>query len=73
MLYDAHIVLDGGTDSVTQHFARRHIALVGGRVQLNGVPIFMHGVLYQGYWPESLLTAPTPRAMEEDLRAIKAA
>eukprot|EP00434_Breviolum_minutum_P020963 symbB.v1.2.018493.t1/scaffold1477.1/size133841/7 len=32
----------------------------------------MHGVLYQGYWPESLLTPPDDGAIERDLRQIKA-
>ena len=72
-LYEAHLVLDGGADTVVQHFARRVVAREGDRVLLNGEPIFTHGVLYQGYWPESLLTPPSEQALREDLVAIKAA
>eukprot|EP00928_Gymnodinium_smaydae_P056707 TRINITY_DN40033_c0_g1_i1.p1 TRINITY_DN40033_c0_g1~~TRINITY_DN40033_c0_g1_i1.p1 ORF type:complete len:825 (-),score=133.42 TRINITY_DN40033_c0_g1_i1:40-2514(-) len=72
-LYNAQISLDDDTDVVTQHFAQRHVTVVDGLMHLNGVPIFMHGVLYQGYWPESLLTPPSHQALEEDVRAIKAA
>eukprot|EP00927_Polykrikos_kofoidii_P068779 TRINITY_DN64108_c0_g1_i1.p1 TRINITY_DN64108_c0_g1~~TRINITY_DN64108_c0_g1_i1.p1 ORF type:complete len:956 (+),score=108.42 TRINITY_DN64108_c0_g1_i1:168-2870(+) len=72
-LFEVRVILDDGIDIVTQHFARRHVAVVGGRIHLNGVPVFMHGVLYQGYWPESLLTPPSVDAVEQDVRAIKSA
>jgi len=76
-MYEAVLSLDGGADIVVCSFAYRELAVKEGRVLLNGLPIFMHGVLYQGYWPESLLTPPGPApggpALEQDLRAIKEA
>lgn len=79
VLYEAHISLSGGgggaynVDVASRRFARRNLSVADGRVHLNGRPLFMHGVLYQGYWPESLLTPPSDAALEADLRAIQAA
>ena len=33
------------------------------RFFMNNEPVFFNGVLDQGYWPESLLTAPTGEAL----------
>ena len=41
------------------------------RILLNGRPYFMHGVLDQGYWPESLMTPPSDAALEWDITACK--
>ena len=38
---------------------------------LNGKRIFQHGVLYQPYWPESLVTPPSRAALEEDTGEIR--
>ena len=38
---------------------------------LNGKPIFMHGVLDQGYWPEGIYTPPSREAYEQDILAMK--
>ena len=50
-------------DRVESYFAVRtlEVRLVDGipRMCLNGKPVFFHGVLDQGYWEPSLLTAPT--------------
>ncbi|CAE8710085.1 unnamed protein product [Polarella glacialis] len=39
---------------------------------LNGKRILQHGVLYQAYWPESLIAPPSHEALADDLRHIKA-
>eukprot|EP00397_Hematodinium_sp_SG-2012_P011803 GEMP01011951.1.p1 GENE.GEMP01011951.1~~GEMP01011951.1.p1 ORF type:complete len:384 (+),score=71.18 GEMP01011951.1:1426-2577(+) len=39
--------------------------------ELNNEVLFGHGVLLQGYWPESLLTPPTQDAIWDELRQIK--
>ena len=48
---------------------------VGGelcnRLCLNGKPCFMNGVLDQGYWPESLMTAPADEALIHDIMEMK--
>lgn len=42
------------------------------RVCLNGRPIFLKGLLDQGYWPESLMTAPSDAAMVADIELARA-
>lgn len=58
---------------MVRHFARRFVAVKDGRFLLNDQVLFVHGVLYQGYWPESLLTPPGSEAISRDLEMIKAA
>ena len=41
------------------------------RLCLNGKPYFFNGLLDQGYWPESLLTAPAPESYVQDILAMK--
>ena len=43
------------------------------RVHLNGEPILLKGVLDQGYWPESLMTAPSDEALVADIAAMRRA
>ena len=43
-----------------------------GTFRLNGHPIFQALLLDQGYWPESLMTPPTPTALKEDIELSKA-
>ena len=38
---------------------------------LNNQPYFFNGVLDQGYWPESLYTAPSDEALVFDIRSMK--
>lgn len=38
---------------------------------LNNKPFFFHGVLDQGYWPESLMTPPTDEALKYDIVRMK--
>ena len=65
-----------GEDKVESYFAIRclEIKKVGAypRLCLNGKPYFLHGLLDQGYWPESLLTAPAPESYVDDILAMKA-
>ena len=64
------------TDHVKSYFAMRKFS-VGtdeaghARLMLNNRPYFFHGVLDQGYWPESLYTPPCDDAMIYDIRAMK--
>jgi len=41
------------------------------RFCLNGKPVFLRGVLDQGYWPEGLLTAPSDEALVWDIQTMK--
>ena len=65
-----------GEDSVSSYFAMRSFGTgtdAAGRpcLLLNGKPYFFHGVLDQGYWPESLMTAPSDEAMIFDIAQMK--
>ncbi|MEW6201666.1 MAG: glycoside hydrolase family 2 TIM barrel-domain containing protein [bacterium] len=41
------------------------------RIFLNGKPLFMYGVLDQGFWPDGIYTAPTDEALRYDIETIK--
>lgn len=73
-LYDLSVA--AGEDYVESYFAMRKFS-VGmdashrPRLFLNNEPYFFHGVLDQGYWPESLYTPPSDEAMIFDIRSMK--
>ncbi|MDE6880732.1 MAG: glycoside hydrolase family 2 [Oscillospiraceae bacterium] len=73
-LYDVTVTLGSG-DVVESYFAMRQFgtALVEGRkvLALNGRPLFMSGVLDQGYWSDGLYTAPSDEAMVFDIQTMK--
>lgn len=66
-------------DVVTSYFAMRKIAVGAGPVAgqpailLNGRPVFQHGTLDQGWWPDGLLTPPSDAAMVWELQYLKQA
>jgi beta-galactosidase/beta-glucuronidase len=55
-------------DRVTTYVGMREVAVDGHRVLLNGKPVFQRLVLDQGYWPDTLMTAPSAAALEADIR-----
>ncbi len=68
--------IEAGEDVVDSYFAMRSFGVgkdEAGRacLLLNGDPYFFHGVLDQGYWPESLMTAPADQAMIFDIVQMK--
>lgn len=73
-LYD--FTLKMGEDKIYSYFGRRTFGEgldTSGkkRLLLNGQPYFFSGLLDQGYWSDGLLTPPSDKAMEDELRAIK--
>lgn len=74
-LIDAEIKLlrDGKIiDEVISYTALRSIGVQSERLTLNGRPYNLRLVLDQGYWPESLMTAPNPEALRRDVELAKA-
>ncbi|MEH6557430.1 MAG: sugar-binding domain-containing protein [Oceanicoccus sp.] len=72
-LYDGEILLD----SVDSYFGMRSITTAQGgsghtRVLLNDKPLFLHGPLDQGYWPEGGMTPASDAALAFDLEQTKA-
>ena len=63
-----------GGDCVESYAAFRKIEVkeCGGipRICLNDRPVFLSGLLDQGYWPDGLYTAPD-EAMEQEIRRVK--
>jgi beta-galactosidase/beta-glucuronidase len=73
-LLEAEIKLMRGDrviDEVLSYTALRSIAVQREKVMLNGRPYFMRLVLDQGYWPDTLMTAPSERALREDVVLAK--
>jgi beta-galactosidase/beta-glucuronidase len=58
-------------DECTSYTALRSIATQRERLLLNGRPITMRMVLDQGYWPDSLMTAPSDEALRRDVELAK--
>ena len=77
-LYDLTLRLfdesDDLVDEVNTTTGMREISWANGdgTFRLNGHPIFQALLLDQGYWPESLMTPPTPTALKEDIELSKA-
>ncbi|MCV2395644.1 hypothetical protein OEB99_15120 [Actinotalea sp. M2MS4P-6] len=69
-LYQVTVTVDGpdGRDQVVSWVGLRRVARRAGYVELNGEPVYLRGVLDQGYWPGTGITAPSDEALVEDLR-----
>jgi hypothetical protein len=67
---------DGSADVVESYFGVRKISVGPDgagvtRILLNNEPLFLHGPLDQGFWPDGLYTAPTDEALKYDLEVTK--
>ena len=73
-MYDVTVTLKGG-DAVQSYFGMRKFGTVtvdGKKLTaLNGRPIFMSGVLDQGYWSDGLYTPASDEAMVYDIQKMK--
>lgn len=72
-LYDLHVVY--GEDDLRSYVAFRSVSVEPDdqgvmRFCLNHQPLFLRGLLDQGYWPDGLLTPPSREAMASDLRMV---
>ena len=73
-LLDAVIQLWRGDqllDEVYSYAALRSVAVHRDRLLLNGRPYELRLVLDQGYWPDSLMTAPDDQALRRDVELVK--
>ena len=66
----------GQADNVKCYFGMRKIEIKEDsngikRTFLNNEPIFLNGVLDQGYWPESGMTPPCDETIELDIKQMK--
>lgn len=60
------------TDTARGYFGIRKISVENGVILLNNFPYYQKLLLDQGYWQDSLLTAPDDRAFIDDIRYCKA-
>lgn len=70
-----YMTVKSGEDSVESYFALRTISVEDvksvNRVCLNGEPIFMHGVLDQGYFCDSIYLPACEEEYEQDILRMK--
>jgi beta-galactosidase/beta-glucuronidase len=75
-LYDLTLEVVRGSevcDRVTSYAGIRSIAIDGGRVTLNGKPLYQRLVLDQGFYPDGIWTAPSDAALRRDIELSQAA
>ena len=69
------VKIRGGEDIVTSYFTLRTVSIeeINGmqRICLNHKPLFLHGVLDQGYFSDGLFTPVSDRYYEDDIRGMK--
>ena len=69
------ITVSNGSDTVQSYFALRTIETrhIHGipRICLNGKPVFFHGLLDQGYWPDGIFLPGSPEAYTWDVQTMK--
>ncbi|MFZ5517652.1 MAG: PA14 domain-containing protein [Candidatus Zhuqueibacterota bacterium] len=78
-LYGLEITIyqsDTKMDEVTSYFGMRKISVEQApdgakRLFLNDTPLFHHGPLDQGWWPDGLYTAPTDEALRYDIEVTR--
>jgi beta-galactosidase/beta-glucuronidase len=67
------LIRDGKVvDSLRSYTALRSMTVQRDRLMLNGRHYPLRLVLDQGYWPDGLMTAPTPDALRRDVELAKA-
>jgi hypothetical protein len=59
-------------DEISSYTALRSVQAHRDRFLLNGRPYKLRMVLDQGYWPETLMTAPSDEALRRDVELVKA-
>ncbi len=68
-LYDLCVRAD--EDTVQSYFGLREIEVKDKHIYLNGKPIFLHGVLDQGYYPEGIYLPNNYATYTEDVQRMK--
>ena len=64
-LYD--VAFTFGEDAVKSYFGLRNVELKGQKFLLNGKSVFQRTVLDQGFYPDGIYTAPTDKALKNDI------
>jgi len=59
-------------DEFTSYTALRSVSILRDRFMLNGRPYMLRMVLDQGYWPDTMMAAPSDAALRRDVELAKA-
>ena len=59
-------------DEIKSYTAMRTVSIQRDRFMLNGRPYYLRLVLDQGYWPDTLMSAPSDEALRHDVELVKA-
>lgn len=72
-LIDAEVKLKVGSqqDKVLSYLGLRAVDIKNGYLRINRKPIYVRGILDQGYWRESFFTAPSCDAQIRDLELVR--
>ncbi|MEZ0108960.1 hypothetical protein ABH920_002970 [Catenulispora sp. EB89] len=72
-LYEVEVRLESadGTDRVASSTGLRRVEVRGDQILLNGERLYVRGVLDQGYWPRTGITAPDDEAFVTDLELAR--
>ncbi len=65
------MTLKAGEDTVHSYFALRTVGVKDGRLTLNEVPYYFHGLLDQGYFPDGIYMPPNAKGWEDDILRMK--
>lgn len=66
------VIADGKTiDSHVEQFGFRTVETSGGKILLNGKPIYMRAALDQDYYPDGICTPPSLEFLEDQARKAK--
>ncbi len=68
-LYD--LVLTFGDDVVKTYFGMRKVAINGYAIEINDKPVYQRLVLDQGFYADSIITAPDIETLEKDILLSK--
>jgi hypothetical protein len=67
------LLADGNViDEFSSYTALRSVSILRDRFMLNGRPYMLRMVLDQGYWPDTLMAAPSDAALRKDVELAKA-
>lgn len=74
ILIDASITIEVqgvGADFVHSYLGLRTVDLSERYININRLPVYVRGVLDQGYWEDSFFTAPSAQSIKEEVELIK--
>ncbi len=69
--YLYYFELIGEEDKIESYFALRKIEIKNKKTYLNNEPIFFHGILDQGYFPDGLLTPKSYQKYKDEILKLK--